>query len=225
MKPLTLYLAEDHTAIRELLVSHLSMLKNYKVLGQGADGHQVLEDCRRLRPQVLLLDLGLPGLNGIDVARAVARELPQTAVLIFTSHHDSATVRNVMEAGVRGMVEKSAPMETLIKAIDTVGTGRAFFGDAVAQALHRSFVEPVATRSEDQLTPRERQVLQLVAEGRSNKEICAALGISIRTAENHRHNIMRKLDAHNGADLTRAAYRFGLLRQEGDPKPETPPPA
>ena len=186
-------------------------------MGQTADGRRVLEDCRKLRPRLLLLDIGLPGLGGIEVARSVTRELPETSILIFTSHDDTATVRQVMEAGVRGMVEKSAPFETLLKAIDTVGAGKAFFGDAVTQALHRSFVDPNPTKSDDGLTSRERQVLQLVAEGRSSKEICTTLGISLRTAENHRYNIMRKLDAHNAADLTRAAYRLGLLRSDGDP--------
>lgn len=215
--PLTIYLAEDHTAIRQLLVSHLGALTGYRVVGQTADGRRVLEDCRKLRPRLLLLDIGLPGLGGIEVARSVTRELPETSILIFTSHDDTATVRQVMEAGVRGMVEKSAPFETLLKAIDTVGAGKAFFGDAVTQALHRSFVDPNPTKSDDGLTSRERQVLQLVAEGRSSKEICTTLGISLRTAENHRYNIMRKLDAHNAADLTRAAYRLGLLRSDGDP--------
>lgn len=218
--PLTLYIAEDHTAIRELLVSHLGMLKTYKVVGQTADGRQVLNDCLRLKPRLLILDLGLPGLGGVEVARSITRDLPETSILIFTSHDDAATVRQVMEAGARGMVEKSAPFDTLIKAIDAVGSGKAFFGDAVTQALHRSFVEPIVTRSPDTLTPREREVLQLVAEGRSNKEISTTLGLSIRTAENHRHNIMRKLDAHNAADLTRAAFRLGLLRSHGDPPKE-----
>lgn len=213
--PLTIYLAEDHTAIRELLVSHLGMLKGYQVVGQTADGAIVIDECRRLRPRLLILDLGLPGRGGVEIAREIVRELPQTSVLIFTSHHDAATVRQVMESGARGMVEKSASFETLIKAIDAVGAGRAFFGEAVTQVLHRSFVEPVSTRTADGLTAREREILQFVAEGRSNKEICARLGLSVRTVENHRHNIMRKLDAHNGADLTRAAYRLGLIREEG----------
>lgn len=218
--PLTLYVAEDHTALRNLLVNHLLTQKKYQVVGQTADGRQVLEECRRLKPQLLILDLGLPGLGGVEIARAVTRELPETHILIFTSHDDTATVRQAMEAGARGMVEKSASLETLCKAIDYVGSGRAFFGDTMAQALHRSFVAPVASQSDDTLTAREREVLQLVAEGRSNKEVCARLGISVRTAENHRHNIMRKLDAHNAADLTRAAYRLGLLRGDGDPPRE-----
>ncbi len=214
---LTIYIAEDHTAIRELLVNHLSMLPGYKVVGQTADGSRVVAECRQLNPQLLILDLALPGLGGIEVARAMAKELPEVATLVFTSNHNAAIVRQVMEVGVQGMVEKSAPFDTLMKAIDTVGAGRMFFGDAVTQALHESFLNPPAAAATDSLTDREREVLQLVAEGRSNKEVCSQLGISLRTAENHRHNIMRKLDAHNGADLTRAAFRLGLVRSEGAP--------
>lgn len=218
-QPLTLYIAEDHTAIRELLVNYLSMAKAYKIVGQTADGRKVVEDCRRLSPQLLILDLGLPGLGGLEIARTLSRELPQISILIFSSHDDALTVRQAMEAGARGMVEKSSSFETLLKAIDTVGAGRAFFGAAVTQALHKAFIDQTTSRSPDSLTPREREVLQLVAEGRSNKEIQTALGISLRTAENHRHNLMRKLDAHNAADLTRAAYRLGVLRSDKAPPP------
>lgn len=214
---LTIYLAEDHVAIRELLVAHLRMTPGYTVVGQTDDGRKVLDDCLRLKPRLLILDLGLPGLNGVEVARGVAKALSQTQILIFTSHYDAATVRQVLEAGARGMVEKSAPFDQLVKAIESVAAGKAFFGGAVTEALQRSFSEPVATRTVDNLTTREREVLQLVAEGLSNKEISARLGISVKTAENHRHNLMRKLDAHNGSDLTREAYRLGLLRADKSP--------
>jgi DNA-binding NarL/FixJ family response regulator len=215
--PLTIYLAEDHIAIRELLVAHLRMQPAYSVIGQTDDGRQVVEDCTRLKPRLLILDLGLPGLNGVEVARALTKAVPQTHILIFTSHHDAATVRQVLEAGARGMVEKSAPFDQLVKAIEAVSAGRAFFGDAVTASLQRSFSDPVATRTVDNLTTREREVLQLVAEGLSNKEISSRLGISVKTAENHRHNLMRKLGAHNGSDLTREAYRLGLLRADRAP--------
>lgn len=215
--PLPVYIAEDHTALRNLLASHLAIQGKYQVVGQTGDGRQVLDDCRRCQPKLLILDLGLPGLGGIDIARAVRSELPHTYILIFTSHDDPVSVRQAMEAGAKGMVEKSASIEVLSRAIDTVSAGRAFFGEAVSQALQRTFVDPIVTRSDDTLTAREREVLQLVAEGFSSKQICARLDITVRTAENHRHNIMRKLDAHNAADLTRAAYRLGLLRGDGDP--------
>src|SRR4051812_14565869 len=200
--PVTIYVAEDHVAIRELLVGHLKMLPGYQVVGQTDDGRKAITDCNRLGPRLLILDLGLPGLNGVEVARALAKAGSKTQILIFTSHHDAATVRQVLEAGARAMVEKSAPFDQLLKAIEAVIAGRTFFGDAVTAALQRSFTEPVTTRTVDNLTGREREVLQLVAEGLSNKEISARLGVSLKTAENHRHNLMRKLGAHNGPDLT-----------------------
>jgi DNA-binding NarL/FixJ family response regulator len=212
--PISIYVAEDHVAIRELLVSHLGMLPGYRVVGQTHDGHQVVKDCLLLQPRLLILDLGLPALNGVEVARTLTKSVPNMQILIFTSHHDAATVRQVLEAGARGMVEKSAPFDRLLKAIEAVAAGRAYFGEAVTEALQRSFMDPPVTRSNDQLTTREREVLQLVAEGLSNKEVSTRLGISVKTAENHRHNLMRKLGAHNGSDLTREAYRLGFLRPD-----------
>ena len=215
--PVSIYLAEDHVAIRELLVNHLGMLPGYRVVGQTHDGQQVIEDCLRLKPRLLVLDLGLPGLNGVEVARILSRTCPSTQILIFTSHHDLATVQQVLDAGARGMVEKSAPFDQLLLAIEAVAGGRAYFGKAVTEALQRSLVDPAITCPAGQLTTREREVLQLVAEGFSNKEISARLGISVKTAENHRHNLMRKLGAHNGPDLTREAYRLGFLRADRVP--------
>lgn len=215
--PLTIFLAEDHVAIRELLYRHLSSLPGYRVVGQTADGREVAAACARLKPQLLVLDLGLYGLDGIQVAKAVGQVASATKILIFSSHHDPATVRRALEAGVTGIVEKTAPMNALIKAIDEVGRGQAFFSEAVTQSLHRSFAPPPTDRIVGDLTPRELEVLQAVAEGLSNKEVSTKLGISVKTAENHRHNLMSKLKARNSADLTREAYRLGLIRSNDGP--------
>ena len=209
--PTTVYLAEDHVAIRELLVRHLAMLPGYRVVGETSDGTHVAEACRRLKPNVLVLDLGLPGLGGVEVAQIVTRESPRTKILVFTAHHSPAAVRQALEAGALGMVEKSAPFETLLQALEAVAVGRAFFGEAITQQMQRAFQTPAPGDSAEGLTPREREVLKLVAGGRSNKEVAEQLGISVKTAENHRHNLMTKLDAHNAADLTRAAFQFGVL--------------
>ncbi|MBI4625299.1 MAG: response regulator transcription factor [Verrucomicrobia bacterium] len=209
--PTTVYLAEDHVAIRELLVRHLEMLPAYRVVGQASDGTLVAADCQRLKPRVLVLDLGLPGVGGVEIAQTVTRESPHTRILVFTAHHTPAVVRQALEAGALGMVEKSAPFDTLLRALEAVAVGRAFFGEAITQQMQQAFQAPAANDPSGGLTPREHEVLKLVAGGRSNKEIAEQLGISIKTAENHRHNLMTKLDAHNAADLTRAAFQFGVL--------------
>ena len=209
--PTTVYLAEDHVAIRELLRRHLEMLPAYRVVGETSDGTQVAAACRQLKPQVLVLDLGLPGLGGVEVAQAVTRDSSRTKILVFTAHHSPTVVRQALEAGALGMVEKSAPFDTLLKAIEAVAVGRAFFGEAITQQMQQAFQTPAAADPAQALTPREREVLKLVAGGRSNKEVAEQLGISVKTAENHRHNLMTKLEAHNAADLTRAAFQLGVL--------------
>ena len=211
------YLAEDHVAIRQLLVRHLAMLPGYRVVGEASDGTQVAAACRRLKPNVLVLDLGLPGLGGVEVAQAVSHESPRTRILVFTANHSPTAVRQALEAGALGMVEKSASFETLLQALEAVAVGSAFFGEAITQQMQRAFQAPAADDPAGGLTPREREVLKLVAGGRSNKEVAEQLGISNKTAENHRHNLMTKLDAHNAADLTRAAFQLGVLVTHPEP--------
>ncbi|WP_438479675.1 response regulator [Oleiharenicola lentus] len=210
---ITVYIAEDHVSVREMLVAHLKLRANYDVVGQAANGVQVLAECKQLRPRVLILDISLPGMNGLEVARLMRQEAPEVQVLIFSSRYDVATVRQVIELGARGMVAKVAMFTTLIEAIDSVAAGRPFFSSEVMQVFQSSF-SIKAERPPLDLTERESEIMRLVAEGRSNKEVSQLLGISVRTAENHRHNIMQKLHAHNAADLTRQAYRMGLLRTD-----------
>lgn len=210
----TVYLADDHVAIREMMARSLEIGLGFRVVGQSNDGRRVLDECRQLKPQLLVLDLGLPGLHGLEVARALTATHPDVQILVFSSQDDPATVRQALQAGARGMVEKTAPLETLLRAAQAVAAGKAYFGDVVTQALQQSFAQPVTTQSPDLLTTREREVLQLVAEGLTNKEIAARLGISVKTTENHRHHIMAKIGARNATDLTREAYRLGLIRSQ-----------
>lgn len=215
-----LVMAEDHVAIREVVVAYLKSHPRIDVVGQASDGREAIDLCLRLKPEVLVLDIDLPEVNGVSVTRTLTARLPELRVLIFSSHNDSATVRQVLEAGARGVIEKTGSAEALVKAIERVAQGHAYFGERIAEALQRSFVEPVVTRTKDNLTGREREVLQLVAEGMSNKEISSRLNISVKTVENHRHNLMSKLSAHNAADLTREAYRLGYLRGNETPSDE-----
>lgn len=228
VQSIRLFIAEDHVAIREVLAAYLASVPKINIVGQATDGLSAVAACLELKPDVLLLDIDLPGLNGVSVARKLTAEIPETQILIFTSHHDGATVRQAIEAGARGIIEKTGPVDALLKAIEAVSEGRAYFGAKITQVLQRSMLEPAAADPTDQLTSREREILQLVAEGYSNKELCSRLGISLRTVENHRHNLMRKLGAHNSADLTREAFRMGLVRNMTNPlrsdgSPDTPP--
>jgi DNA-binding NarL/FixJ family response regulator len=214
---LTVFIAEDHVAIREVLSAFLSTKPNIKIVGEASDGHQVLTEVTRLKPNLLLLDIDMPGINGISIARNLTLSQPETQTLIFSSHTDAATVRLVLEAGVRGVIEKTSRVDTLLQAIETVGAGKAYFGERITQSLQQAFITPAAAKPNAGLTPREHEVLQLIAEGCSNKEVSTKLGISIKTAENHRHHIMEKLGAHNAADLTREAFNLGLVRTNTRP--------
>jgi DNA-binding NarL/FixJ family response regulator len=215
MPTITVYLAEDHIAIRELLANYLQALPGYAVVGQSGDGRVAAEAVEALKPAVLVADLGLPGMDGIRLMREVAKTSPTTQMLVFTSHCDAVTVRQAFEAGARGMVEKSSPLSKLKEALETVAVGKPYFSDMVGRQLQLSMGQPA--KSPDGLTLREREILQLVAEGLSNKEVSQRLGISLKTAENHRHNLMTKLRARNASDLTREAFRLGLMRLEVAP--------
>lgn len=193
-------------------MAHFKTMPHLRVVGEASDGRQVVDACVQLKPDLVLLDIDLPGLNGIAVARALTTAVPTTHVLIFTSHYDAATMRQVLEAGAKGIVEKSGSLDSLLKAIETVGNGGAYFTERVTEAVHQFFLNPATARTQSALTAREMEILQLVAEGNSTKEIAARLGISAKTAGNHRYALMRKLDAHNLADLTREAFRLGVVR-------------
>lgn len=210
--PVTLYIAEDHVGIRELLVRFLGSIPKYKVVGQMTDGRLVLGDCRRLKPNVLILDLDLPGLDGIEIARLVNEQCADTKMLVFSGMTDANSVRQALEAGVHGIIEKTASIDVLEKAINAVAAGEHFYGEVIARTMHNLVVDSGSVQTTSGLSPREQQVLRLIAEGNSNRDVSKQLGISLKTAENHRHKIMKKLDAHNGADLTREAFRLGLVR-------------
>jgi DNA-binding NarL/FixJ family response regulator len=225
MQSIRLFIAEDHVAIREVLAAYLASVPKIQVVGQATDGLAAIQACLELKPDVVLLDIDMPGLNGVSVTRKLTSEIPDTRILIFTSHHDSATVRQALEAGARGIIEKTGPVDALLQAIEAVAEGRSYFGSKITEVLQRSMLEPNAADPADNLTSREREILQLVAEGYSNKELCTRLGISLRTVENHRHNLMRKLGAHNSADLTREAFRMVLIRNMNSPLTDQPPPS
>jgi DNA-binding NarL/FixJ family response regulator len=206
-----LAIIEDQTAIREMLVEILALDKNYLLVGQCGEGHAGLQMCLELKPDVLVLDAKLPGMNGVDLLRRLTKRLPATKVLVFSGHENPVVVREMLEAGARGFVEKTAGLLEFKKGLAAVAAGETYFGPAVAAVLRHVVAHPGLALSAGSLTQREREVLQLVAEGNSTKEVASKLGISAKTVDNHRTNLMRKLDIHDVASLTRHALEMGIL--------------
>ncbi len=208
---ITVVVAEDHVLVRELVVEYMKKHPAFIVPGVAGDGLEALKLCAQIHPRVLILDMRLPVLGGLEVLMQIRRESPDTQVLVFTAHADPRVLRQAVEAGARGIIAKQSPLELLPTAVKSVAAKEAFFCPITIQVLHEAMTQGVGDGEVLTLTPRERQVLKLVADGGSNKDVAAQLGISLKTTENHRHHLMEKLGTHNAADLTRAAYRLGLL--------------
>jgi DNA-binding NarL/FixJ family response regulator len=208
-------LAEDHTIVREGLRSLLSQEDDLVVVGEAADGREAVRLAEQLSPDVVIMDLAMPGLNGVDATRQILRRRPRTRVVVLSMHRGEEHVRPAIRAGVSGYLLKGSGIADLVRATRAVAAGEAFFSPAVAKILLRD------ARSDDQgpsdaddgspLTAREREILQLVAEGKSSPDIARMLHISVKTVEGHRGRIMQKLDIHDLAGLVRYAIRVGLV--------------
>ncbi|MEO6873683.1 MAG: response regulator transcription factor [Opitutaceae bacterium] len=209
-----LVIIEDQTAIREMLVEILRHDANYHLVGECGDGQGALSLCLEVKPDLLVLDAKLPGLNGVDILRRISKKLSNMRVLVFSGHENPVLVREMLEAGAHGFVEKTAGLFEFKKGLETVANGGTYFGPAVAALLRDVVANPEASSASDFLTDREREILQLVAESHSTREIAAKLGISIKTVDNHRTNLMRKLNLHDVASLTRYALEVGLIEQK-----------
>lgn len=207
-----LVIIEDQTAIREMLVEILRLDANYQLVGEAGDGQTALQMCLDTNPDVCVLDAKLPGLNGVDILRHISKKLPRCAC----SSSPATRIRvgpgaRDAQAGAHGFVEKTAGLFEFKKGLETVANGGTYFGPAVAALLRNVVANPATSSAPDFLTDREREILQLVAESHSTKEIAAKLGISVKTVDNHRTNLMRKLNLHDVASLTRYALEVGLI--------------
>jgi DNA-binding NarL/FixJ family response regulator len=205
-----LVIIEDQTAIREMMVENLALDKNYRLVGHCGEGHAGLEMCLELKPDLVVLDAKLPGLNGVEILRRLTRKLPSARVLVFSGLENPVVVRQMLEAGARGFVEKTAGFTEFKRGLATIASGGTYFGPAITSVLRNVVAHPESGGSPDFLTEREREILQLVSEGHSTKEIAAKLGISAKTVDNHRTNLMRKLNIHDVASLTRHALEQGI---------------
>jgi len=207
---LSVLLADDHVLVRQGLRSLLDREK-IQVIAEASDGQEVIRLAEAHHPDVAIMDISMPILNGIDAARELARSCPKTKVILLTQHEEEQYLHEALESGVRGYVLKSQVVNDLVHAIRQVSRGGFYLSPGVSQAV----VEAYRSRSErpsDPLSIRERQVLQLIAEGKSTKDVASLLGISVKTAESHRSRLMKKLDIHETASLVRYAVRRGLIQ-------------
>ena len=214
--PTRIIIADDHEIMRKGLRSLVEARQDWQVVGEASNGREAVEKARELTPNVAVLDIGMPELNGLEATRQIVRESPQTQVLILTMHESEQMVRDVLDAGARGYVLKSDAARDLVNAVDALSQHRTFFSSRISDILLQAYLhgperavqlQPARTR----LTAREREIVQLLAEGKSNKEVANALNISVKTAETHRTNIMNKLDLHSISELVRYAVRNNIV--------------
>lgn len=206
-------IADDHGVLRAGLRALLNAEPDMEVVGEASDGEEALRLARELRPEVVLLDISMPGPGGIEVARTLKRVLPETSVLILTIHDDEGLLREAIRAGASGYITKRAIEPELINAIHAVRRGDLYVHPTMTRALLRDFSPPPPVEEEpvEPLTPREQEVLELIARGYTNRQAAEELGISVRTVETHRANLMGKLGLRGRAELVRYAMDHGML--------------
>ena len=216
MKKITVLLAEDHTIVREGFRKMLELENDIEVIGEAEDGRKAVALAKKLRPAVVLMDIAMPHLNGLEATRQILKAVPATKVLMLSAHSDDAYVKNATESGAAGFLLKQTSAHDVCRAIREVHQGKTFFSPSIAKHFNR--LNPllsgrVGTLSSKvaQLTSREMEVLQLIAEGKANKETDGELGISVKTVEKHRENLMAKLNIHDTAGLTRYAIGAGIV--------------
>jgi two-component system response regulator NreC len=213
--PIRIVLADDHTVMRSGLRLLLERQPNLEVVGEAADGKQAVEIAAAQKPDVVIMDIAMPHLNGVEAARQIAQRNPQTAIAILSMHSDESYVIRSLKAGARAYLLKDSAEADLIAAIQAITEGKSFFSPAVRQLLKEDYMHQLAeVGAEDTyelLTPREREVLQLVAEGKSNKEVANLLNLSLYTVETHRTHILQKLNLHSVPELILYAVRKGII--------------
>lgn len=217
MNRISVLIVEDHTMVREGLSMMLGLEPDLEVVGEARDGREAVAMAMELRPAVVLMDIAMPGLNGLEATRQLVKALPACRIIILTAHCDDAYVKNAVDSGAAGFLLKQDSTHDVSRAIREVSRGGIYYSASIAKRFVR--INPPSRdrsgrmlgRQAFLLSSREAEVLQLIAEGRANKEIAAQLGISIKTVEKHRGSLMRKLDIHDTAGLTRHAIAAGII--------------
>jgi DNA-binding NarL/FixJ family response regulator len=216
MKPITVLLAEDHTVVREGLRALLKVEGDIEVVGEAETGRQAVQLTKKLRPDVVIMDIAMPLLNGLEATRRISKAVPASRVLILSAHGDDEYIRQAVMLGAAGYLIKQTSADLLSRAIREVHKGNTFFSPSIAKRLRDLALESpdrrgVLKKKKASLTSREMEVLQLIAEGKANKQVAVGLGISIKTVEKHRQHLMKKLDLHDTAGLTRYAIAAGII--------------
>jgi len=214
MNKIRVLLAEDHTIVRKGLRSLLDSEVGMEVIGEAEDGREAIQMTQQLRPDVVLMDISMPGLNGLEATRQIKERFPEVKVLVLTRHADEEYVFQILRAGASGYVVKKAAPAELILAIQAVCRGDSFLSPSISRPVIEEYIrkaEAMVENSYDRLTDREREVLQLIAEGHSNREIAGLLHVSVKTVENHKASLMDKLHIYGTAELTRYAIRKGVI--------------
>ena len=209
-KKIRVLLADDHAILRKGVRMLIDAQPDMEVTGEAKTGREAIEEARKLNPDVVVMDVSMPELNGIEGTRQICDELPQTRVIGLSMHKDSVYVREILRAGARGYLLKDSDDEDLLRAIRAVSRGEAFLSPAISNAVLTDYRKHV-THPVDLLTSREREVLTMIADGKTNKEIASALNLSVYTVESHRGSVMEKLNLHNTGDMVRFALRNGLI--------------
>jgi DNA-binding NarL/FixJ family response regulator len=218
MPKIRVLIADDHAILRDGIRALLNLSDDIDVVGEAADGHEAIEQCRRLHPDVVLMDIAMPGLGGLEATLEITKQHPRTRILVLTQYEDREYIRRFLNAGVSGYVLKKTAASELVAAIRAAHRGGLVIDPNVARDVIETSREAgtgAPADSYELLTDREKQVLKLIAEGRSNKEAAQLLGISIKTAMSHRERVMQKLDLHNRTDLIKFALRKGVIVGEG----------
>ena len=214
--PLRLVVVDDHGVVRRGVRALLESHPGWQVVAEGANGRDAVELVQRLRPDVIILDLSMPDMNGLEATRRIVEQAPQTEVLVLTMHHSEQLAREVLQAGARGYLLKSDADQNLIAAVDSLSQHKPFLTSTVTEFVLDGYMQ-LTDRCDDDggaalVTPREREIIQLIAEGNSSKQTATVLGVSVKTIDAHRANIMRKLRLRSVSDLVRYAIRNKIVQ-------------
>jgi two-component system, NarL family, response regulator NreC len=215
LKEIRILLADDHNVMRAGLKLLLESHPGFKVVSEASDGNQAVTSAAAVKPDIVVLDIAMPNLNGIEAAQRISAQLPQTAIIILSMHSDEGYVLRALKSGARGYLLKDSAESDLIHAITAVSEGKAFFSPEISKVLAEDYVREINMRGADDrydlLTSRERELLQLLVEGKSNKDIAGLLNLSLYTVETHRRNLQTKLNLHSFPELILYAVRKGII--------------
>jgi DNA-binding NarL/FixJ family response regulator len=220
-KKLRILIADDHALVRQGARVVLQARQGWRVVGEAANGREAVQKAIELKPDVAVIDIGMPELDGVEVARQIREGVPSTKVLVLTMHESDQMVKRALDAGALGYILKSDLTECLARAVKAVSEGKRFLTPKVSEIVLDGFLKTTSQRQQGEragarITPREGEIIRLLAEGKANKEIAAQLGITVRTVETHRAKIMLKLDLHSLAELIHFAMRHGMATVQGD---------